>query len=74
MDTVSRELSSLSLCLENLRNDSVKINYPGNIERTLRGVLQQREGELGRMMKLLELWFLEIWAGDCNGSQPEEKR
>lgn len=39
MDAVSRELHSLSLSLENLRDDSAKINYPQGSHRTLITVL-----------------------------------
>lgn len=39
MDAVSRELHSLSLSLENLRDDSIKINYPEGSHRTLITVL-----------------------------------
>ena len=40
MDAVSRELTSLTLCLELLRDDSTTINYPDGFRKDLMGVLQ----------------------------------
>ncbi len=40
MEEVSRELSSLSLCLETLRDDSVRVKYPEESRQTLIAVIQ----------------------------------
>lgn len=39
MDAVSRELSSLALCLQTLRVDSIKIQFPDGLKQTLVAVL-----------------------------------
>ena len=53
MDAVSRELSSLSLCLEGLRNDSSKIQLPTSLQQNLVGVLRNCDDVTKEMRELL---------------------
>ena len=54
MDSVSRELSSLALCLETLRDDSTKIQYPDGLRQTLVVVLGNCDTVTQQMHTLLE--------------------
>jgi hypothetical protein len=54
MDAVSRELSSLKLCLEALRDDSSKINFPESLQQNLVGVLQNCDDVTQQMQDLLK--------------------
>ena len=49
MDAVSRELSSLQMCLETLRDDAVTINYPPRIKH----ILKNCEAKINEMVVLL---------------------
>src|SRR5436305_11415795 len=53
MDAVSRELSSLSLCLEGLRDDSSKIQLPESLQQNLVGVLRNCDDVTKEMQDLL---------------------
>jgi chromosome segregation ATPase len=53
MDAVSRELSSLSLCLEGLRDDSSKIQLPESLQRNLVGVLRNCDDVTKEMREFL---------------------
>jgi chromosome segregation ATPase len=53
MDAVSRELSSLSLCIESLRNDGSKIQLPESLQQNLVGVLQNCDDVTKEMRELL---------------------
>lgn len=54
MDAVSRELSSLKLSLEGLRDDSSKINFPESLQQNLVGVLQNCDDVTKQMQDLLK--------------------
>ena len=54
MDAVSRELSSLSLCLGTLRDDSAKIEYPDGLRENLIAVLKNCDSVVKEMTALLE--------------------
>jgi hypothetical protein len=60
MDAVSRELHSLSLSLENLRDDSIKINYPEGPHRTLITVL----GNCDHVTKEIEALLNKMSSGN----------
>jgi hypothetical protein len=53
MDAVSRELSSLTLCLEALRDDSSKISFPESLQQNLVGVLRNCDDVTKEMQNLL---------------------
>ena len=56
MDTVSRELSSLSSCLQMLHDDCAggQVNYPQKLQQSLVEVLRNCEGVLEEMQELLK--------------------
>lgn len=54
MDTVSRELSSLTLCLETLRNDATEVTYPENMHRNLVAVIGNCDILMAQMLGLLQ--------------------
>jgi hypothetical protein len=54
MDAVSRELSSLALCLETLRDDSTKIQYPDGSQQILVAVFGNCDTVTQQMHTLLE--------------------
>ena len=54
MDLVSRELTSLSLCLETLRDDSERIKYPAGVQVNLIAVLKNCDRVTQDMQALLE--------------------
>jgi Fungal N-terminal domain of STAND proteins len=60
MDAVSRELHSLSLSLENLRDDSTKIKYPEGSRRTLITVL----GNCDHVTKEIEALLNKMASGN----------
>ena len=53
MDAVSRELSSLSMCLSTLRDDSTEIEYPAGLRENLIGVLKHCDSVVKEMAALL---------------------
>jgi hypothetical protein len=53
MDAVSRELSSLTLCLEALRDDSSKISFPKSLQQNLFGILRNCDDVTKEMQDLL---------------------
>jgi hypothetical protein len=60
MDAVSQELHSLSLSLENLRDDSIEINYPEGSHRTLITVL----GNCDHVAKEMEALLNKMASGN----------
>lgn len=54
MDAVSRELSSLSLCLEALREDCTIVKYPENLQLNLVAVLRNCDLVVKEMEELLK--------------------
>ena len=54
MDAVSRELTSLSLCLQTLRDDSTNIEYPQGTKETLIAVIQNCDSVTKQMETLLK--------------------
>ena len=54
MDAVSRELSSLSLCIQGLRDDSSKIQLPESLQQNLVGVLRNCDDVTKEMRELLQ--------------------
>ena len=54
MDAVSRELSSLTLSLAALRDDSLKINFPESLQQNLVGVIGNCDVVTKDMQKLLQ--------------------
>jgi hypothetical protein len=54
MDAVSRELSSLSLCLGTLKDDSAKVEYPDGLRENLIVVLKNCDWVVKDMTQLLE--------------------
>jgi hypothetical protein len=54
MDAVSRELSSLSLCLGTLRDDSAGIEYPDGLRDNLIAVLKNCDSVITEMTAMLE--------------------
>ena len=53
LDAVSRELSSLALCLEVLRHDSSKINFPTRLQQNMVGILGNCDNVAKEMQDLL---------------------
>lgn len=53
MDAVSRELSSLTLCVEALRDDSSKINFPESLQQNLVDVLRNCDDVTKEIQDLL---------------------
>jgi hypothetical protein len=53
MDAVSREVSSLQMCLETLRDDAVAINYPPRIRQNIYEILKNCEAKINEMVVLL---------------------
>lgn len=53
IDAVSRELSSLALCLEALRDDSSKISFPESLQQNLVGILRNCDDVTKEMQDLL---------------------
>jgi hypothetical protein len=54
MDAVNRELSSLSLCLESLREDCTQIDYPENSRIPLVAILRNCDNITKEMEALLQ--------------------
>ena len=54
MDAVSRSLSSLTLCLETLRDDSMQVIYPESMHRNLIDIIGNCDVVATEMLELLE--------------------
>jgi chromosome segregation ATPase len=54
MEAVSGELSSLTLCLEALRNDSLNIKFSESLQQNLVGVLRNCDDVIKEMQDLLK--------------------
>ena len=67
LDAVSRELSSLALCLEVLRHDSSKINFPKRLQQNMVGILGNCDNVAKEMQDLLRNYRQEASLGVCNG-------